>query len=330
MVSKIDGPFGISITPAFLVLVLSPIIDRGNTRLHLFVEVGDGVLHRPRRIERLGRHHIVHAIVKILDAELRLLQREVAILRVLGDLGVGQPSQGAILLLHDRPKALEPGAAERRVVHEQEIAAPKALARDRPVGLRVNGEENARRTVRFRYAFDQHQNVSIRVGVNGAWAQCRFRQGHHVKVGAVIARRHAHGSSLDDVGDRRQIPGERCCKPQRLWRGWLHRRGWGCRRRSRRSEQLLQGIGLWGRLRGGGNLFGGLLRRRRRARDLGMLDIEPLVALRRSAAVAARAVRIAKRQAHLEGEIGAQEINEIRRSRGAWLSADCLRRDPDS
>ena len=42
-----------------------------------------------------------------------------------------------------------------------------------------------------------------------------------------------------------------------------------------------------------------------------MHDVEPLVALRRRAAGAARAIRIAERQPHLVGEIGAQEIDEV-------------------
>ena len=42
-----------------------------------------------------------------------------------------------------------------------------------------------------------------------------------------------------------------------------------------------------------------------------MLDIEPLETLRRLAAATARAVRIAERQTHLVGEIGAQEIDEV-------------------
>jgi len=42
-----------------------------------------------------------------------------------------------------------------------------------------------------------------------------------------------------------------------------------------------------------------------------MLDVEPLVALRRFAAEAARAVRIAERQSHLEREISPQEVDEI-------------------
>ena len=99
------------------------------------------------RIERLGRHHVIHAIVEILDGHLRLFGRKIAVLRILGDLGIAQPPQRAVLVAHDRPEMLEAGAAERWLVHEQEIAAPEALARDRAVGLGVDGEEDARRAV---------------------------------------------------------------------------------------------------------------------------------------------------------------------------------------
>ena len=40
-------------------------------------------------------------------------------------------------------------------------------------------------------------------------------------------------------------------------------------------------------------------------------DVPPLCAFRRLAAVAARAFRVAERQPHLEGEIGAQEVRHV-------------------
>ena len=69
-------------------------------------------------------------------------------MRVLRDLVVGQPPQRAVLVAHDRPEALEARAAERGVLREQEIAAPEALARDRAVGLAVDGENDAGRVAR--------------------------------------------------------------------------------------------------------------------------------------------------------------------------------------
>src|SRR6185437_2193212 len=49
----------------------------------------------------------------------------------------------------------------------------------------------------------------------------------------------------------------------------------------------------------------------RGVRAFEILDTEPLVAFRRLAAAAARTFRVAERQTHLEGEIGAQEIRKI-------------------
>ena len=163
----------------------------------------------------------------------------------------------------------------------------------------------------FRHALHQHQNVAVGIGVNGARAQRLLRQRDGVEIGVVVARRHAHGRRY---GRRRRRPanirrtssgasasaaggaaggvaaarpaaaGQTCSSTAELARRARRRRG------DRRDF-----------------LFG----RRRRARDLGMLDVEPLVALRRLAAGAARAIRIAERQPHLEGEIGAQEVDEV-------------------
>ena len=123
------------------VLELAAVLDRRHARLHLLFERGDRLLHRAQRIERRRRHHIVHRVVEVLDAKLGLLEREIAVLRVLRDFLVGQPPQRAVLVAHDRPEALEARAAERGILGEQEIAAPKALARDRAVGLPVDREE---------------------------------------------------------------------------------------------------------------------------------------------------------------------------------------------
>src|SRR6185369_3322761 len=46
-------------------------------------------------------------------------------------------------------------------------------------------------------------------------------------------------------------------------------------------------------------------------RRLLLHDVPPLRAPGRAAAAAARALRVAERQAHLEGEVGAQEIGEV-------------------
>ena len=86
-------------------------------------------------------------------------------------------------------KRLNPGLAERGILREQEIAAPETLARDRPVGLRVDGENDARRVVRLRHALHQHQQVPVRIGVHGPGAQRVLVQRHRIKIGVVVGRR---------------------------------------------------------------------------------------------------------------------------------------------
>ena len=298
------------------VLELPPVFDGGDARLHLLFERRDRLLHRAQRIERLGRHHLIHSIVKILDTELRLFERKIAVLRIFRDFRVGQPPQRAVLLAHDRPEVLEAGAAERGIVREQEIAAPKTLARDRPVGLGVDGEEDARRAVRLRHAPHQHQDVPVRIGIHGSRAQRLLGQRHGIKIGVVVARRRPHGSGMDDVADgraniRRTIAaspsGFGAARRQRaLRRGESSRRG----RLGKHLQQAGDGAGGGsgsGPARRCVRLFG----RRRRTGLLGMLNVEPLVALRRRAAAAARAIRIAERQSHLECEIRAQKVDEV-------------------
>src|SRR5262249_45955914 len=105
-------------------------------------------------------------IVKVFGAELRLFERKIAVLRIFRDLLVAQPSQGTVLLAHDRPEALEARAPEGGIVDKQEIAAPKALARDRPVGFRIDRQEGAGRATGLRYAPHEHHNVPVWVGID--------------------------------------------------------------------------------------------------------------------------------------------------------------------
>ena len=219
---------------------------------------------------------------------------------------------------------LEAGRAERRLMHEQEVAAPEALARDRSVGLGVDGEEHAGRAVHLRHATHQHQHVAVGVGVHRAGAQRLFGQRHDVEIGVVVAG--AHRAGVHDVADVTQIFAE-IGRTLRLGRRRLRRRRYGgclCRRfglaeQPQQARLLRRRRGGWGiRCRHPCILLG----RRRRTRDFGMLDVEPLIAFRRPAAETARAIRIAERQSHLEGEIGAQEIDEV----GAVRSEPGLRR----
>ena len=68
---------------------------------------------------------------------------------------------------------LEARAAERRVVGEEEVAAPVALARDGLVGLRVDREEQAAGGGGLRYPAHDDERVPVRIGVDGAGAERR-------------------------------------------------------------------------------------------------------------------------------------------------------------
>ena len=193
-------------------------------------------------------------------------------------------------------------------MREQEVAAPETLPRDRSVGLRVDGQEDARRAVRFRHATHQHQHVAVGVGVYRARAQRLLCQRHGVEIGVVVAR--AHGAGMDDVADVAQIFAK-IRRRLRLRRRRLRRRSCGRLGRRLRAAKQTRAAAESPRWRSGGCRRDILFGRRRRTRDLGMFDVEPLVALRRLAAEAARAIRIAERQPHLEGKIGAQEIDEV-------------------
>ena len=93
------------------------------------------------------------------------------------------------VLAHDRAEALEPRTAERRILRKQEVAAPKALARHRPVRLPVDGEEDACSVARLRHALNEDENVPVRVGVDGAGTQSILGERHGIIIGVVVVRR---------------------------------------------------------------------------------------------------------------------------------------------
>ncbi len=204
-------------------------------------------------------------------------------------------------------------------MHEQEIAAPETLARDRTIRLGIDREIDAGLAVLLRHQMHQHQHMAIGVGIDRAGMQRLAGQRHRIEIGVVVGRDHAHRAGVDDVADVTQIFGEIGRALRRLRLGLCRllrdlRRGGlriGRRLRTEDAEQLRR-LG-WRRSSGCGRRGIGvhLLGRRRRTRHLGVLDIEPLIAFRRLAAHAARAVRIAERQSHLESEIGTQEIDEV-------------------
>src|SRR5260370_6854237 len=98
------------------------------------------------------------------------MERKTGVLRIVGDLGIGQPPQRTVFVAHDRPKVLEARAAERRILREQEIAAPETLSCDRPVGLSIDGEEDARLAIHLRHTMHEHQHVAVRTTAHGALA----------------------------------------------------------------------------------------------------------------------------------------------------------------
>src|SRR5262249_7980608 len=134
LVSKIAAPSGMVASPRLPFWNLRPFSTEVTRTFACSSSDVIASLHRARWIERGGRHHIVHAVVEVLDSELRLIEREVGVLRILRDLGVAQPPHRAVGD-HDRAKALESRAAERVVLRKQEVAAPESFARHRAVRL---------------------------------------------------------------------------------------------------------------------------------------------------------------------------------------------------
>jgi hypothetical protein len=130
-------------------------------------------------------------------------------LRVFRDLGIGQPPQAPLAVAHDRPEALEAGPAKRGILGKQEVAAPEALARDRPVRLCIHRKDDAGRVVGLRHALGDDQEVSVRIGVDRSRTQRVLAQRHRIEIIAVVVGRGAPGAGVDGVGDDAQIPAER-------------------------------------------------------------------------------------------------------------------------
>ena len=302
------------------VLELAPVLDRGHARLHLLFERRDRLRHRAQRIERRRRHHVVHAIVEVFDRRACVWSSEKS------------PYCGcfAISALVSRRKApflsrtigrkrLKPGLAERGILREQEIAAPEALARDRPVGLRVDGEEDAGRAARS--------------AARAAPAPAGARRDRRTRSpGAACPRSAARGSSRccrrsracarSRNGRRRRRSADTSRTPARAPAGFgggpcgrfaaasaLRRRRCAGRRRAagrpNRSAARLPDA-AWPAAAGAATVVLG-----RRWARLEILDVPPREAPRRLAAAAARALRVAERQPHLEREIGAQEVRKV-------------------
>ena len=121
-------------------------------------------------------------------------------MRVLRDFGVGKSAHRAVRD-HHRTEALESRPAERGVLRKQEVAAPEALARDRAVGLAVDGENDAGCVLRLRNAAHDHQNVPVRIRIDGAWAQRVRRERHGIVISVVVGERGAPRAGMDAVPD---------------------------------------------------------------------------------------------------------------------------------
>src|ERR1019366_3123137 len=92
---------------------------------------------RRRGVEGRGRKWGGHLVVEAVDAAGVLIRR-----REVREVGVLRANELSLRVVHERPEALEAGAAERRVDREEEVASPEALASDRSVGLAVDRQEH--------------------------------------------------------------------------------------------------------------------------------------------------------------------------------------------
>ncbi len=120
---------------------------------------------------------------------------------MLRDLVIGQPPQPAVFAADDRPEMLKPGTAKRRILSKQEISPPKSLARNRPVGLRIDGKYDARGVARLGYSLSNHQSVPVGIGVHRSRAKCFPRQRNVIIIGVVVIQCRAPGTGMDTVGD---------------------------------------------------------------------------------------------------------------------------------
>src|SRR5262249_1906103 len=131
---------------------------------------------------------------------------------------------------------------------------------------------------RLGHASRENQNVSEWIDIYGPRPQRLLRQRYRVVIGVVVARQRSPRSGVDGVAGYPQIMDERSGKAWPLY----------CRSVRR-----------------------GLLFRRCGLSSFKILNAEPLVALRRLAAPAARALGVTERQSHLEREVCAQKIRKV-------------------
>src|SRR6185312_6917745 len=130
--------------------------------------------------------------------------------------------------------------------------------------------------------------------IDGARAQSLLLQSHRIIIGVVVVCLRSPVSRLHAISNRRsQIITESWHEPLRFWGDPRYRR------RNWLAENP-EHVGS------GGDFLCGRCERR-----FLVLNVPPLGAFRRLAPAAARALRVAKWQSHLEGEIRAQKIWKV-------------------
>ncbi len=176
-----------------------PILDGRDARLDLFFERLNRLEERLHRIERRGGQQVVDLVVKAFDAAVVLVRgREVGQLRV-----VQPPESSGRRVAHQGSKSLEPRAAEDRIHGKEKVPAPEALSGHGAVGLSVDGQQDAARRRRLWQTLHDDEHVAVRIGEDGAGAECLRGQGDGVVVARLVFRARAPGAGLHRVRERR-------------------------------------------------------------------------------------------------------------------------------
>ena len=166
----------------------------------MLVEGGDHFAKRDGRVARGRCQDVVHGVVERLDFE-TALHGGVVPRRRLGERRIGNALPGSAAV-RERPEPLEAGAAQRRILGEKKVAAPKTLSTDRAVRLPVDRVQDAPAFFRFRQALGDDQNVPVRIGEHGARTKRVPRQIDGIVVALVFGKRSAARAGVHAVGQR--------------------------------------------------------------------------------------------------------------------------------
>ena len=77
----------------------------------------------------------------------------------------------------------------------------RSVPRHRPIRLPVDGEKDTCCLARLRNAFHEHQDVSIRIGVDRSGTQRVLRERHRVVIGIVVAEGRSSIAGMDRVSN---------------------------------------------------------------------------------------------------------------------------------